>query len=93
MFVLRVEQGLLMGELFEIVLGVLFAFVLRCEFAGVGWIKLIEPEFLARFDPELLAVIHDSSIRCHAPAPWPHCGTKMTVRSTSFRDGWVRTAR
>jgi hypothetical protein len=82
-----------MGDPFEIVFDVLLALVLRCEFAGGGRIKLIEPDFFTRFDAKLLAVIHDSSVRCCARAPWPHCGTKMSVRSTLLPDGWVRIAR
>ena len=57
MFVLGVEKSLLAGELLEIVLGVLLGVGLGRELARVGRIELVQPDFLARFDAELLAVV------------------------------------
>ena len=52
-----------MGDLLEVVFGVLLGGVLRCELTGVGRIKLIEPDFCVRFDAKLLAVVQGSSCR------------------------------
>ena len=57
MFVLGVEKILLAGELLEIVLGLLLGVGLGFVLARIGRIKLVQPELLAGFDAELLAVV------------------------------------
>jgi hypothetical protein len=50
----------------------------------IGRIKLVQPEFFARFDPELFAIVQ--SFELLPPrvrrGPWLHCDRKMSVRST-----------
>jgi hypothetical protein len=46
-----------MGEMLEIVFGVILGFILGREFACGGRIKLAQPDFFTRFGAKLLAVV------------------------------------
>ncbi len=55
---LGVEDGLLVRELLAEILSLLLGLGLRCVFALVGRIELVQPQLLARVDAKLFAIVH-----------------------------------